>query len=266
MFQKKKKEQNLTEPTTDVQDSVQDFTQEVAPEDAPKKKKRKKKVKGEPHELTVKSFLVPMVIALALTGGLYFAMRSELESRIIKVPVLYAVKQIEPNTFIKASKYQDYFTVKEVDKTAVPKEAIKQPSDLPNKGLYVKKQLYQNEMVTKNDIAKTDKAMTKYKNGYVKTSIATSSFTNAINGTVRRGDIISIYGKTGTNGDDNTYEKYGENLYVEASYDNNGVECTKDGEIATSFTVWIEPGDIDKINQAVAVGGLQLYINGVEAE
>ena len=121
-------------------------------------------------------------------------------------------------------------------------------------------------MVTKNDIAKTDKAMTKYKDGYVKTSIATSSFTNAINGTVRRGDIISIYGKADTNGDDNTYEKYGENLYVEASYDNNGVECTKDGEIATSFTVWIEPGDIDRINQAVAVGGLQLYINGAEAE
>lgn len=265
MFQKKK-EQNLTEPTTDVQDSVQDFTQEVAPEDMPKKKKRKKKVKGEPHELTVKSFLVPMVVALILTGGLYFAMRSELESRIIKVPVLYAVKQIEPNTFIKASKYQDYFTVKEVDKTAVPKEVIKQPSDLPNKGLYVKKQLYQNEMVTKNDIAKTDKAMEKYKDGYVKTSIATSSFTNAINGTVRRGDIISIYGKSGTDSNNVSYTNYGENLYVEASYDNNGVECTKDGEIATSFTVWIEPNEIDRINDAVAMGGLQLYINGAEAE
>lgn len=110
------------------------------------------------------------------------------------------------------------------------------------------------------------KAMTKYKNGYVKTSIATSSFTNAINGTVRRGDIISIYGKAGTNGDDVSYTNYGENLYVEASYDNNGVECTKDGEIATSFTVWIQPDEVDQINHAVAVGGLQLYINGAEAE
>lgn len=263
MFQKKKKTDQTIEPTTDVQDSMQETKQDVTPEDVPKKKKKKK---GEPHELTVKSFLVPMAVSLVLTGGLYFAMKSELESQTVKIPVLYANKQIEPNSFIKASKYQDYFTVKEVDQTAVPKEAIKQPSDLPNKGLYVKKEIYKNEMVTKSDIAKTDKAMEKYKNGYVKTSIATSSFTNAINGTVRRGDIISIYGKASTDNEDETYINYGDNLYVEAAYDNNGAECTKDGEIATSFTVWIEPNEVDQINHAVAVGGLQLYINGAEAE
>jgi hypothetical protein len=237
------------------------FQKNPQPEGTPvpkpaKKKKPAKKQSG----LTAKSFVIPLVVALGLTGGMYFVIKAQIENKTEKVAVMYTAKDIPANTYIDQKDYSKYFTVKSTDKNFVSDDTVTNPSKLPTDGMYVKTELHKNQMVDEDDIAQGSKVMEKYKDGYVRTSIATSSFTNAINGTVRAGDIITIYGKESTTSDDTNWTCYGKDLYVEAAYNSDGTECTDDGGIATAFTVWVTPDGVDAINHAIDIGGLQLYI------
>lgn len=236
------------------------FKKNPQPEGTPVPKPAKKKPAKKQSGLTAKSFVIPLVVALGLTGGMYFVIKAQIENKTEKVSVMYTAKDIPANTYIDKQDYSKFFTVKSTDKNFVSDDTVTNPSKLPTDGMYVKTELHKNQMVDSSDIAKGSKVMEKYKDGYERTSISTSSFTNAINGTVRAGDIITIYGKTSTTSDDTSWTCYGKDLYVEAAYNSDGTECTANGDIATSFTVWVTPDDVDSINHAIDIGGLQLYI------
>ena len=43
-------------------------------------------------------------------------------------------------------------------------------------------------------------------------------------------------------------------------YDNSGNRITDDEGVATSFTVWVTPEEVERINTAVVYGGIQMYL------
>ncbi|MGF0065687.1 hypothetical protein ACQRCQ_10575 [Lachnospiraceae bacterium SGI.085] len=51
-----------------------------------------------------------------------------------------------------------------------------------------------------------------------------------------------------------------ENVYVSEVYDNAGKKITEDDGVATSFTVWVTPEEVESINTAVVYGGIQMYL------
>lgn len=51
-----------------------------------------------------------------------------------------------------------------------------------------------------------------------------------------------------------------ENVYVADVYDNSGNKVTLPEEIATSFTVYVTPEEVENINLAVVYGKVQMYL------
>jgi hypothetical protein len=46
---------------------------------------------------------------------------------------------------------------------------------------------------------------------------------------------------------------------VSEVYDSSGKKITEDSEVATSFTVYVTPEEVESVNMAVVNGNVQLY-------
>lgn len=99
--------------------------------------------------------------------------------------------------------------------------------------------------------------MDKYKNGYEITSFPAESFDGGVNGSLRKGDIVDVYAQ---NPDTELLELFAENLYVSEVYDNAGNRITEPDGVATSFTVWVTPEEVESVNLAVVYGRVQIYL------
>jgi hypothetical protein len=54
--------------------------------------------------------------------------------------------------------------------------------------------------------------------------------------------------------------KLAENVYVSEVYDNAGNRITEPDGVATSFTVWVTPEEVESVNLAVVYGKVQIYL------
>ncbi len=112
-------------------------------------------------------------------------------------------------------------------------------------------------MVLTDDIVTEDQVMDKYKSGYEVTSFAAESFDDSVNGSLRKGDVVDVYAVDPAT---EMLTLMAENVYVSEVYDNAGKKITEDDEVATSFTVWVTPEEVESINTAVIYGGIQMYL------
>lgn len=78
-----------------------------------------------------------------------------------------------------------------------------------------------------------------------------------VNGSLRKGDIVDVYAVDPAS---EMFVLMAENVYVSAVYDNAGKKITDDEGVATSFTVWVTPEEVESINTAVVYGGIQMYL------
>lgn len=70
-------------------------------------------------------------------------------------------------------------------------------------------------------------------------------------------DVVDIYAVDPAT---ETLVLMAENVYVDEVYDNSGNRITDDEGVATSFTVWVTPEEVESINTAVVYGGIQMYL------
>lgn len=101
------------------------------------------------------------------------------------------------------------------------------------------------------------KVMDKYKNGYEITSFPAESFDGGVNESLQKGDIVDVYA---LNPDTELLELFAENVYVSEVYDNAGNRITNPDGVATSFTVWVTPKEVESVNFAVVYGKVQIYL------
>jgi GrpB-like predicted nucleotidyltransferase (UPF0157 family) len=83
------------------------------------------------------------------------------------------------------------------------------------------------------------------------------SFDGGVNGSLRKGDIVDVYA---LNPDTELLELFAENVYVSEVYDNAGNRITEPDGVATSFTVWVTPEEVESVNLAVVYGKVQIYL------
>lgn len=205
----------------------------------------------------MKILVIPALFAGVVSVVIYMAMENKAEEAQLKTKVVVMKDSVAVNTLIKGDEISYYFNEVSVDLSAVPKSAYRSVKDLPKDGLYVENAMGKSQMVLEDDIAKTDKVMDKYKNGYKVTSFATESFDGGVNGRLRKGDIINIYALDPAT---KLLTLMAEDVYVADVYDSSGNKVSKPEEIATSFTVYVTEEEVKQINLAVVYGGVQMYL------
>lgn len=226
-------------------------------EKAKKQAEQQKKAKGE-DKFSAKAFVIPFFIAIILTGIIYGTIMHQVNSTEGKIPVVYITKSVDKNTKINADDYNNTFTLKYVDQDLIPATVYQSLDELPGDGLYIKTDMDKNQILLPENFTTDDLTMAKYESGHETTSISATSFANAVNGTIRKGDIVDIYSRPSSA--DAETKLYGRDLYVEAAYTANGTECKTPEDVATSLTIWVTPDEVSDINEAVALGNIQVYV------
>ena len=226
-------------------------------EKAKKQAEQQKEAKGE-DKFSAKAFVIPFFVAIVLTGIIYGMIMHQVNSTEGKIPVVYITKSVDKNTKINADDYNNTFTLKYVDQDLIPATVYQSLDELPGDGLYIKTDMDKNQILLPENFTTDDLTMAKYESGHETTSISATSFANAVNGTIRKGDIVDIYSRPSSA--DAVTELYGQDLYVEAAYTANGTECKTPEDVATSLTIWVTPDEVSDINKAVALGNIQVYV------
>lgn len=220
------------------------------------KKKKSGNVKAKLISV-LKVVVLPALFAGIVVCGLYLSMQNKLEAESLKGQVLVMKENVAANTYVKAEDMDKYFETVAVEKTAIPASAYSTVSDLPKDGFYIDRAMTKAQMVLQTDILTKDLVMDKYKAGYEITSFAAESFDDSVNGSLRKGDIVDVYAVDPATEMLTLME---ENVYVSEVYDNAGKKITEDDGVATSFTVWVTPEEVENINTAVVYGGIQMYL------
>lgn len=115
--------------------------------------------------------------------------------------------------------------------TAVPKTAVKSLSELSKDGFYIKDAMLESQMVLSDNLADKDEMMDKYLSGYGATSFAAESFDDGVNGSLRKGAIVSVYVVDPAT---EMLMLMADNVYIANVYDSSGNKISEDCEIATS--------------------------------
>ena len=258
MFEKNEPTPITEEVIDDKKKKKEKKAKEPKPEKA-KKDKKSKKEKKEKKGLSVISLIIPFVLSIGLIAGLYVMIGSKTESAVDTIPIMYASRNIEKNTYIKAEDYPNYFKVCETDVSLIPETAIQSAEILPEDGVYVRHAIVSNQMMLVSDLSDTDLVMGKYFENVYKTSIACTTFKSSVSGRVRHGDIINVFAK-----DPETKELVllAKDVYVDSAYDANGAECTEPTQVAVSFNVWAASDEeVRGLNLAVTYGDIQIYVS-----
>ena len=171
---------------------------------------------------------------------------------------MYLLAQIRSSQFVKTLQvvYDKYFEQVSVELTAIPGTVFASVNDLPQNGIYIEDSMAKSQMVLSGDISTTDAVMDKYKAGYQVTSFNAMEFADGVNGSLRKGDIVDVYAVDPAT---EVLTLYAENVYVSEVYDSSGKKITEDSEVATSFTVYVTPEEVESVNMAVVNGNVQLY-------
>lgn len=220
------------------------------------KKKKSGNVKAKLISV-LKVVVLPALFAGIVVCGLYLSMQNKLEAESLKGQVLVMKENVAANTYVQAEDMNKYFETVAVEKTAIPASAYSTVSDLPKDGFYIDRVMTKSQMVLQTDILTKDLVMDKYKVGYEITSFAAESFDDSVNGSLRKGDIVDVYAVDPAT---EMLTLMAENVYVSEVYDNAGKKISEDDGVATSFTVWVTPEEVESINTAVVYGGIQMYL------
>lgn len=129
-------------------------------------------------------------------------------------------------------------------------------SDLKKRAFYVKVPVPAGKIMYVQDTVSTNATLDKYLSGYEVTGICVSNFDRAVNGRIREGDVIDIYAVDKTT-DELTL--YAQDVYVAAAYDSSGNELATDEGVAVAFTIWVKEAEVEKVNQAINFGEIQIY-------
>lgn len=221
--------------------------------------KKEKKDKAADNKIlsVVKVVVLPLLFAGIVVCAIYLAMQQKAAQDDLKTTVVCMKEDVPANTYVESKDIEKYFTTVKVQLEAVPENAYKSLSDFSKDGFYIENAMKKSQMVFSCNIASKDEVMDKYLAGYEVTSFDAQNFSDGVNGSLRRGDIVDVYALDPAT---ELLTLYAENVYVAEVYDNSGKKVTEPDGIATAFTVWVTPDEVESLNLAVVYGGVQMYL------
>jgi len=234
------------------------FEKKVNTKEVPKQAKKEVKNDKKPVKSTsiLKIVLIPLLITAVLVAAIYLVMDKMTERETLLKNVVVASQDIRVNAYITPDEVDQYFTVIQVDGTAVSESAYTSLKDLQAKGFYTNIPIGSGQILYSGNIKPTDARLDKYKSGYEITSIAVSNFDKGVNGKLREGAIIDVYAVDPAT-DELTL--YVEDVYVTAAFDSSGTELTTEEGVAQSFTVYVKAAEIENMNRAINYGEIHIY-------
>ena len=221
--------------------------------------KRERKAEGDSSNIvsTLKVIVLPLLFAGIVVCAIYLAMQQKQAQDDLKTTVVCMKEDVAANTYVSVDDIDKYFTTVKVQLEAVPENAIKSVGELSKDGFYIEDAMKKSQMVLTDNLASKDEVMDKYLSGYEVTSFDAQNFADGVNGSLRRGDIVDVYALDPAT---ELLTLYAENVYVAEVYDNSGNKITEPDGIATAFTVWVTPEEVESLNLAVVYGGVQMYL------
>ena len=217
----------------------------------------KKKVNKSPEKKGILGIvLVPLLLTVVLVGAIYLLMGKLSENEILLSDVVVAKDNLRVNAYITPEEVEQYFEVKQMDASFVTDATVTSLYDLKKRAFYVKVPVPAGKIMYVQDTVSTNATLDKYLSGYEVTGISVSNFDRAVNGRIREGDIIDIYAVDKAT-DELTL--YAEDVYVAAAYDSSGNELVTDEGVAVAFTIWVKEAEVEKVNQAINFGEIQIY-------
>lgn len=148
------------------------------------------------------------------------------------------------------------YGTKQMDTSLVTDATVTSLSDLKKRAFYVKVPVPAGKILYVQDTVSTNATLDKYLSGYEVTGICVSNFDRAVNGRIREGDVIDIYAVDKTT---DALTLYAQDVYVAAAYDSSGNELATDEGVAVAFTIWVKEAEVEKVNQAINFGEIQIY-------
>lgn len=152
-----------------------------------------------------------------------------------------AIARIPEGTEITKENIDTYFETRNLSAELLTGQSVTDVSALIGKRAC--RTISGMELVHKGDFTKEDDTRPSFKDP-VEVSIALAAFSDGVSGTIRKGDLINIYGI-----DDQTGEiAYTlENVYVSGSFDSSGIQIQPgdNASTAVAFNVLLESG-VDK--------------------
>lgn len=221
--------------------------------------KRERKAESDSSKIVsaLKVIVLPLLLAGIVVCAIYLAMQQRQAQDDLKTTVVCMKEDVAANTYVSVDDIDKYFTTVKVQLEAVPVNAIKSVGELSKDGFYIEDAMKKSQMVLTDNLAAKDEVMDKYLSGYEVTSFDAQNFADGVNGSLRRGDIVDVYALDPAT---ELLTLYAENVYVAEVYDNAGNKITEPDGIATAFTVWVTPEEVENLNLAVVYGGVQMYL------
>ena len=214
----------------------------------------KKKIKKAPEKKGILGIvLVPLLLTVVLVGAIYLLMGKLSENEILLSDVVVAKDSLRVNAYITPEEVEQHFEVKQMDTSLVTDTSL---SDLKKRAFYVKVPVPAGKILYVQDTVSTNATLDKYLSGYEVTGICVSNFDRAVNGRIREGDVIDIYAVDKTT---DALTLYAQDVYVAAAYDSSGNELATDEGVAVAFTIWVKEAEVEKVNQAINFGEIQIY-------
>ena len=90
---------------------------------ATKKSKGKESKKESQTAFTVKSLVIPFILAVVVVCLIYIVVQRGTESKIVTSTAVCAVKDIQKNSIIEKDKVSDYLAEVTMDATLIPENA-----------------------------------------------------------------------------------------------------------------------------------------------
>ena len=221
--------------------------------------KKEKKAKGDSSKVMSagKVIVIPLLFAGIVVCAIYLAMQQKQAEEDLKTAVVCMKENVTANTYVSPDDIDKYFTTVKVQIEAVPENAVKSVEELSKDGFYIEDSMKKAQMVLIDNLADKDAVMDKYQAGYEVTSFDAQNFADGVNGSLRKGNIVDVFALDPAT---ELLTLYAENVYVAEVYDNAGNKVTEPDGIATSFTVWVTPEEVESLNNAVVYGGVQMYL------
>jgi hypothetical protein len=173
-----------------------------------------------------------------------------INSRVIgrndSVETVVAMKNIAHNTEITKQNINDYFKIEKVSSDLVTDKTLKSLDGLVGK--YVSSDIIYEKALVNSQMFSSKKDIVENFNNPVRMSFSVGSFSDAVCGRIRSGDIVDIYCVSSLKS-----QNILKNAYVENVYDSSGIkiENWNSTTSATAFTVIIEGGEENKLLEMI---------------
>lgn len=207
-----------------------------------------------------KAFKVGSVIVTILLGVVTFVclnyVAQKTNGSYEKADIVVSVKEVPENTKITKSNVSTYFKVaKNIDADMCTSDSVTSLDELV--GMYACRDIHNREIILKSNFENEKDKKSEYENPD-EVSFKVSSFSDAVSGTIRKGDVINIYTLEDTTAAVQTEAQSEaqlvfENAYVADAFDDSGVKIVAGDNVAvaTNFIVYMEKSNEASFYQAI---------------